>query len=110
MKSLVITALLFLTLSVGAKAQENAKPFTPEEQVLVDLSNSKWNWMAEKNTDKLAELFHENAQFVHMGGYWGKEQELNTIRSGASGTRKPRYTMLRSSSPQVQQRFTVVFI
>lgn len=34
--------------------------------------------MAEKNADKLAELFHESAQFVHMGGYWGKEQELNT--------------------------------
>lgn len=39
--------------------------------------------MSEKNADKLAELFHESAQFVHMGGYWGKEQELNTIRSGA---------------------------
>ena len=83
MKSLVITALLFLTLSVGAKAQENAKTFTPEEQAVIDLSNNKWDWMAEKNADKLAELFHESAQFVHMGGYWGKEQELNTIRSGA---------------------------
>ena len=83
MKSLVITVLLFLTLSVGAKAQENAKTFTPEEQAVIDLSNNKWDWMAEKNADKLAELFHESAQFVHMGGYWGKEQELNTIRSGA---------------------------
>lgn len=31
---------------------------------------------------KLAELFHENSQFVHMGGYWGKQQELETIRTG----------------------------
>lgn len=83
MKSWVVTALFLLTFSVGAKAQENAKTFTPEEQAIVDLSNRKWHWMAEKNADKLAELFHENAQFVHMGGYWGKEQELNTIRSGA---------------------------
>ena len=54
MKSLVITVLLFLTLSVGAKAQENAKTFTHEEQAVVDLSNNKWDWMSEKNADKLA--------------------------------------------------------
>lgn len=82
MKSLIITVLLFLTAAVGAKAQENPKTFTAQEQAIVDLSNSKWEWMAEKNVEKLAELFHENAQFVHMGGYWGKQQELNTIRTG----------------------------
>lgn len=82
MKSWVIAALLSLTVAVGVKAQENTQTFTPEQQAIIDLSNSKWTWMAEKNVDKLADLFHENAQFVHMGGYWGKEQELNTIRSG----------------------------
>lgn len=82
MKSLIITVLLFLTATVGAKAQESPKTFTAEEQAIVDLSNSKWDWMAEKNVEKLAELFHENAQFVHMGGYWGKTEELNTIRTG----------------------------
>ena len=82
MKSLIITVLLFLTATVGAKAQENPKTFTAEEQTIVDLSNSKWDWMAEKNVEKLAELFHENAQFIHMGGYWGKTEELNTIRTG----------------------------
>ena len=46
------------------------------------MSNSKWDWMAGKNVEKLAELFHENSQFVHMGGYWGKQQELETIRTG----------------------------
>lgn len=82
MKSLIITVLLFLTATVGAKAQESPKTFTAEEQAIVDLSNSKWDWMAEKNVEKLAELFHENSQFVHMGGYWGKTEELNTIRTG----------------------------
>ena len=82
MKSLIITVLMFLTLSVGTKAQENQKVFTAEEQTILDLSNNKWNWMAEKNVEKLAELFHENSQFVHMGGYWGKQEELNTIRTG----------------------------
>ena len=82
MKSLVITAMLFLTLIVGANAQENQKVFTAEEQVIMDLSNNKWDWMSEKNVERLAELFHENSQFVHMGGYWGKKQELETIRTG----------------------------
>lgn len=83
MKSVVITVLLFLTATVGIKAQENQKAFTAEEQAIVNLSNNKWDWMAEKNVDKLAELFYENSQFVHMGGYWGKQEELNTIRTGS---------------------------
>lgn len=82
MKSLVITMLMLLTITVGANAQENQEELTAEEQVIVDLSNAKWDWMAEKNVEKLAELFHESAQFVHMGGYWGKQEELNTIRTG----------------------------
>lgn len=82
MKSVVIMAFMFLTLAVGANAQENQRVFTAEEQAIVDLSNSKWDWMSEKNVEKLAELFHENSQFVHMGGYWGKQQELETIRTG----------------------------
>ena len=38
--------------------------------------------MAEKNADRLDELFLENAQFVHMGGGWGKQQEVDIIRGG----------------------------
>ena len=82
MKSLVITTFMLLALTVGVTAQKQQRVFTTEEQVIVDLSNNKWNWMAEKNVDKLAELFHETSQFVHMGGYWGKQQELETIRTG----------------------------
>lgn len=82
MRSLVIAVLLFLTATVGTKAQESSKTFTAQEQVIVNLSNSKWDWMAEKNVEKLEELFHKNSQFVHMGGYWGKTEELNTIRTG----------------------------
>jgi hypothetical protein len=38
--------------------------------------------MADKNADTLKYLFHEKAMFVHMGGAWGTEQELNIIKSG----------------------------
>lgn len=51
-------------------------------QELIDLSEQKWQWMAEKNVDLLNDLFHEEAVFVHMGGTMNKEQELGTIRSG----------------------------
>jgi quercetin dioxygenase-like cupin family protein len=52
------------------------------EQELLELSKQKWQWMADKDADKLAELFHDQAMFVHMGGSWGKEQEVNIIRDG----------------------------
>ena len=82
MKQFIIMILLSLSVIVGVKAQGIQKTFTPEEQTIINLSNDKWQWMAEKNVEKLATLFHENAQFVHMGGYWGKQEELNTIRTG----------------------------
>ncbi|NUQ26361.1 MAG: DUF4440 domain-containing protein [Saprospiraceae bacterium] len=52
------------------------------EQEIIDLSKQKWQWMADKNADVLDELFHEKSMFVHMGGSWGKEQELDIIKSG----------------------------
>ncbi|WP_448702441.1 nuclear transport factor 2 family protein [Mucilaginibacter sp. AW1-3] len=53
-----------------------------EEQELLDLSKTKWTWMADKNVASLDGLFAENCVFVHMGGSWGKKQELNTIKGG----------------------------
>jgi hypothetical protein len=77
MKKIMITMML-----IFAAMTASAQAFTEQEQAMIDLSNQKWAWMSEKNADKLAELFHEQAQFVHMGGYWGTKQELETIRGG----------------------------
>jgi len=52
------------------------------EQELIDLSKEKWRWMSECNTDVLDALFHEKSVFVHMGGSWGKEREIDIIKSG----------------------------
>jgi 4-carboxymuconolactone decarboxylase len=52
------------------------------EQEVIDLSKEKWRWMSERKVDSLAALFHEKAVFVHMGGAWGKERELEIIKSG----------------------------
>ncbi|MCA9964549.1 MAG: nuclear transport factor 2 family protein, partial [Anaerolineales bacterium] len=52
------------------------------EQELINLSKEKWAWMAEQKVEALDALFHEKSVFVHMGGAWGKAQELDIIRSG----------------------------
>ena len=52
------------------------------EQTVINLSKEKWRWMSERDVDALDALFHEKAVFVHMGGSWGKEQELDIIKSG----------------------------
>jgi 4-carboxymuconolactone decarboxylase len=52
------------------------------EQEIINLSKEKWRWMSEREVDTLDDLFHERAVFVHMGGSWGKAQELDIIKSG----------------------------
>lgn len=55
---------------------------TKSEQEILQLSKDKWRWMADKKVDSLDALFDEKSVFVHMGGSWGKDQEINTIKSG----------------------------
>jgi hypothetical protein len=52
------------------------------EQEIIHLSKEKWGWMSDRNVATLDALFHEKSVFVHMGGAWGKEQELEIISSG----------------------------
>jgi hypothetical protein len=78
-----IPGLCILLLSVQlSNAQQSTQNQSPAEQEIISLSKQKWIWMADKKADSLAALFHEKSMFVHMGGSWGKEQEVNTIRSG----------------------------
>ncbi|SEW36975.1 protein of unknown function [Chitinophaga arvensicola] len=63
-------------------AQTTTSTYTKAEQDIFDLSKKKWDWMAVKNIDSLGVLFDDKSVFVHMGGSWGKAQELNVIKSG----------------------------
>jgi hypothetical protein len=73
-----ISGLFILIMSAQwSFAQNSAK-----EQEIINLSKEKWQWMADKDVDKLDDLFHEKSVYVHMGGSWGKEQEMNIIESG----------------------------
>ncbi len=76
-----LPAVTPLRAQVAASATASAAP-TAEQQQLLALSRDKWRWMSEKKVDTLAALFHREAMFVHMGGSWGREQELEIIRSG----------------------------
>lgn len=85
MKSLFVAAMMLVALATPSFAQfqniEN-KTHTPEAQPFAELSQKIWDLMAQKDATSLKEIFHPNAMFVHMGGYWGTEQELNTIGQG----------------------------
>ena len=53
-----------------------------EKEVKV-LSKQKWQWMADKNVEKLDTLFDDKSKFVHMSGTWSKDRELEIIESGS---------------------------
>lgn len=78
MKRLIIGLFLFVISAQLSFAQN------PDvEQEIKDLSKAKWQWMADKDVDKLASLFHEESKFVHMSGSWKKERELEIIETGS---------------------------
>lgn len=80
MKSIVITSLLLLTFALFG--QDLVAQNSPEQEEVIELSKKKWQLMADKDADALDKIFDEKSVFVHMGGSWGKEQEINIIRSG----------------------------
>lgn len=59
-----------------------SSPASKEEQEILSISKTKWTWMSDKNVDALSGLFANKSVFVHMGGSWGKDQELAVIKSG----------------------------
>ena len=72
--------ILFITI---ISVQWSYAQSTEIEQKIISLSRDKWQWMADKNIDKLAPLFHDKSKFVHMSGTWKKDEELEIIKSGS---------------------------
>jgi hypothetical protein len=79
---IVLLALFLIVFGVPQLHAQQTKAFTPAEQEVVNISKTKWQWMADKNADSLATLFDDKCMFIHMGGSWGKAPELNTIKTG----------------------------
>jgi len=74
-KALLILSISLMTIS-GVFAQTNT------EKELIQLSMDKWQWMSDKDVDKLDKLFDAKAKFVHMSGTWKKDEELDIIKTG----------------------------
>ena len=72
-----IVVILLITMAQITFAQNAV------EQEIIDLSKQKWQWMADKNVEELASLFHDESKFVHMSGSWKKEREIEIIESGS---------------------------
>ena len=80
---LTMLVLCFLFATTQYSTAQQTKPIlNAAEQQLIDLSKQKWQWMSDKNADSLSILFHDKSMFIHMGGTWGKQQEINVIKSG----------------------------
>ena len=82
-QSMLGLCLLVLTVVTSFAQTSTTATITKEEQELINLSKDKWQWMADKNIDKLATLFHDESKFVHMSGTWKKDEELEIIKSGS---------------------------
>lgn len=73
----VLLILSFALFAITSSFAQNA-----EEQFLIQLSMDKWQWMSDKDVDKLDKLFDAKAKFVHMSGTWKKDEELDIIKTG----------------------------
>src|SRR6056300_1547774 len=77
MKEIIIIALAYVFAGPNVAFSQDIN------QEIVELSKTKWEWMASKDVKNLADLFDEESKFVHMSGSWKKERELEIIESGS---------------------------
>ena len=86
MKSLItflcIAFSMQFSFAQDVKTPPVEKKYSETEQQIITLSKNKWQWMADKDVEKLTPLFDDKSVFVHMGGSWGKKQEIDIIKSG----------------------------
>jgi hypothetical protein len=75
--------ILFIGIFLLAVSAQSFAQNTAIEQEIKELSKAKWQWMADKDVDKLATLFDDRSKFVHMSGSWNKDRELEIIKTGS---------------------------
>ena len=79
MKNTTVFAIIILMINGTLSFAQ----FSKTEAEIVQLSKDKWQWMADKEVDKLEKLFDEESKFVHMSGTWKKARELEVIKTGS---------------------------
>lgn len=76
-------SILGIFIIIASVQWSYAQTTSGAEEEIINLSKEKWQWMADKNVDKLKDLFHDKSKFVHMSGTWKKDEELEIIKSGS---------------------------
>ena len=76
-------SILGIFIIIATVQWSYAQTTSDADQEIINLSKEKWQWMADKNVDKLKDLFHDKSKFVHMSGTWKKDEELEIIKSGS---------------------------
>ncbi|OYU66811.1 MAG: DUF4440 domain-containing protein [Cytophagaceae bacterium BCCC1] len=71
--------IIFFLIGTSFSFAQSSK----DEAIVLQISKDKWLWMADKNVDKLKELFDPKAKFVHMSGTWKTDEELEIIKTGS---------------------------
>jgi hypothetical protein len=79
----LLMAVVLPTWAQTKKASTVSNSRANPEEEIINLSKEKWQWMADKNVEKLAILFHDQSKFVHMSGTWKKKEELEIIKTGS---------------------------
>jgi ketosteroid isomerase-like protein len=73
---------LLLTLSIAFFAISSSFAQSSYEETIKQLSMDKWQWMSDKDVEKLDKLFDDKSKFLHMSGTWKKDEELDIIKTG----------------------------
>ncbi|MBP6620351.1 MAG: nuclear transport factor 2 family protein [Leadbetterella sp.] len=76
MKQLILLFFFLCTTYSFAQSSKDA-------ETVLQLSKDKWQWMADKDVEKLDKLFDDKAKFLHMSGTWKKAEELEIIKTGS---------------------------
>jgi hypothetical protein len=79
----IISVLLVTTTGQAEDLVQKGDTVSSETEMLLALSQQKWELMAAKDADGLNPLFHDESKFVHMSGTWKKARELDIIREGS---------------------------
>ncbi|MBP6374621.1 MAG: nuclear transport factor 2 family protein [Flavobacterium sp.] len=76
MKQLILLFFFLCTTYSFAQSSKDA-------ETVLQLSKDKWQWMADKDVEKLDKLFDDKAKFLHMSGTWKKAEELEIVKTGS---------------------------
>lgn len=79
MKNKSLSTIIILLLFSNIIYAQSLK----DEATILQISKDKWQWMADKDVNKLEKLFDEKAKFVHMSGTWKTPRELEIIETGS---------------------------